>query len=44
MKHQWGIITLGKFMKEIVRELIILTIILKMRRPTKLIIDTESPA
>ena len=42
MKHQWGIITLGKFMREIVREVIILTIILKMGRPTKLIIDTEA--
>ena len=29
-------------MKEIVREVIILTIILKMGRPTKLIIDTEA--
>ena len=42
MKHQWCIIGVGNFMREIVREVIILTIILKMGRTTKLIIDIEA--
>ena len=42
MKHQWGIISVGNFIRKRVREVISLTTILKMGIPNKLLIDTES--
>ena len=42
MKHQWGITSVGKVMRKRVREVIRLTTIIKMGRPTKLIIYTEA--
>ena len=42
MKHQWGVIAVGKFMSKIVRYVISLTTIKKMVRLTKILIDTEA--